>query len=64
MDSCGSCRVAGHYQRFNAMSFDKKVCDGMGATQHVGVIALAVRRMAIVCDVHKTFLRQFDLQGA
>jgi hypothetical protein len=36
----------------------------MGATQHVGVIALAVRRMAIVCDVHKTFLRQFDLQGA
>jgi hypothetical protein len=57
-------RVAGYHQRLDGVALDQKVGNGMRTLQHMGVIALAIGRVAIVGQVHQRLQRHFRLQGA
>jgi hypothetical protein len=64
VDGSGSGGVAGHHQSLDGMLCNQVVGNGMRALQHVGIVTLAIGRMAVVGHIHKALPRHFCLQRA
>jgi hypothetical protein len=58
---CGGC-VAGHDQRLDAVAGNQVISNDMRAPQHMGIITLAIGRVAVIGHIDKVLVGKFSLQ--
>ena len=58
VDGCSGGGIAGNHQGFDVVLCAQVLRDGTGAGRDIAVTPFAVRRVCVVRQVHKVFLRQ------